>query len=690
MKPALPRPLAALGSPGAAGWLLVVLLAAMAHAAFSDGGTGARDAMPWQVAIGASVVLGGVALAAGALDGSRSRIAWAGASLLVAYAAWTALSVAWSAAPDEGWLAANRAAGYAGAVAVALAIAPRIRSAPVAFSAAIAAIALAAAIWALLGRIFPEAEFGPFSFEGASELARLREPISYSNGLGGLMALAVPVCIWLAAARAVRPSLRLPAVIGLELLLVTMALTISRGAIAAALIAAAVMVAAGPDRLGRLLAMLAATAFALPAVLFAYSSDALSTDGVSAAERAGDGGLLGLCLAGSVLALAGVTRIALRIESRGGLGERGSRRVWRGLAVVAAVAAIVGVGTLATSDRGLTGTITGEWREFRSPDDVGEGPGRLLSAGGSNRWAWWREAGGAFVDKPVTGWGAGSFPVVHLLYRDVPGQVRSAHSVPLQWLVEGGAVGAGLVLAALTFLLVAAVTRIRRAAGVRHGARLALVAGFAAWSVQAAADWTWEIPALTIPALVGLAVAATPPARPPRRSDLVVNRPWRPPAAPLAAGAALVGAAAIALAALPAMSEERLGEADALAAGGQTRAALERAEEARRLNPLAIEPAILAATLYVRLDDTEAAERVLLEAATDHPDNASVWDRVWVLELLLGNPKVAREAFERSIRNDPLPAILGRRSIGETAWGTAVPPDESPTAAGTPPPGGGR
>ena len=59
-------------------------------------------------------------------------------------------------------------------------------------------------------------------------------------------------------------------------------------------------------------------------------------------------------------------------------------------------------------------------RRFDRPSD----PGRLSELSSSHRWDWWQEAAGAAWDRPLTGHGAGSFPLLHALYREHDVEVR--------------------------------------------------------------------------------------------------------------------------------------------------------------------------------------------------------------------------------------------------------------------------
>ena len=49
---------------------------------------------------------------------------------------------------------------------------------------------------------------------------------------------------------------------------------------------------------------------------------------------------------------------------------------------------------------------------------VSNDPGRFSNASSNKRLDWWAEAASAFRDEPTLGTGAGTFPVVHRLYRD--------------------------------------------------------------------------------------------------------------------------------------------------------------------------------------------------------------------------------------------------------------------------------
>ncbi len=678
---------AVLAAPGAGGWLLALLLACCAYAAFASGATTVPEESRLQAGIAAALVLGGIGAAAGALGAARSPLAWAGAGLLALFGLWSALSVGWSLAPDVGWLASNRAIAYAIVVALALLCAPAVRGAPAAFAVGFTVIALAVALYALGGKIAPQLTLGPVDLDHASDFSRLRAPLGYWNALGLLLVMATPPCIWVAASPRARGVVRVLSLLALELLIVAASLTYSRGAVVAYGVALAAMVIGGPSRLRRLAAGGLTPLFAAAPVAFAFSRPDLADDGVAAAQRVDDGRLLGLILLGSLLALAGVAWIAGWIERRARWTPRRSRVVWRALALAAVLGALAGVGLLATSERGLTGTASEEWRVFKQPHEVTNDPERLVSSNSSNRWTWWREAVGAFSDKPLVGWGAGSFPILHSLYREHFTQVRSAHSAPLQFLAEGGLIGAGLGLGGIGLLIAAAVVGVRRARGGERDARLALLAAGCAWAVHCLYDWDWEIPAVTLPALIALAIAAAPYGPVSATASRRKASARIPGGALLAGATALVAAAVCASAALPSLAQDR--RLDAELVSGNDQASLDRAASnaalAHKLDPFAVDPLFASADVALRRGDSVAAQQFLEQAVRVQPDNARVWSRLLQFELQGRVGGNTEKVVGGVVRTNPLKLTRSRGFFSQLVFILQVPASSSPTAYGTPP-----
>jgi hypothetical protein len=664
--------------------LLALLVLGTGFAAFSGGAIDIPAESRLQGAIAALVLAGGVGIAAGWLRAPRSPLAWAAIALLAAFGLWSALSESWSASPEASWIAANRAITYAALCAVALVSASSVRNAPAHVALGLAAVALLVALYALGGKVVPGLHLGPLDLNPGDRFARLREPIDYWNALGLLCVMACPVLIWLAASRTPIAPVRLGALLGLGLIVLTAALTYSRGAIIAYVVVLAVLVGAGPRRLPRLAVGIGVPLLMAPSMLIAFGRHDLSSSDVALSARESDGLILAAVVVVSLLALAILGRELIRFEPRVAWTPRRSRLVWRGLAAAAALLLVAAAVALGLSGRGLGGEISHQVDEFSKPQGLpANTPERLISSNGSNRYIWWQEAIGAFKDKPIAGWGAGSFPVLHYLYRRYDAPVRSTHSLPLQFLSETGLVGALVGLSGLALLGVAAIGQVRRSAGVERSARLVLVASAAAWAAHSLYDWDWEIPAVTVPALIALCAAAAPSPRP-----LAPPRPLRRAPAILAGAATALAAAALATsAALPALSQgERLQALDAAAAGkGSLDQAGDDARRAHDLDPLSIDPLFTEASVARAQRRGRLAVSYLQQAADTEPDSWQTWVRLARAEVQLGDRAGAVEAVRRWTETDPLRTRPLRPSLAASLFELTAPPSASPTAYGTPP-----
>ncbi len=415
----------------------------------------------------------------------------------------------------------------------------------------------------------------------------------------------------------------------LLVLVSTLALTYSRGGIAVMVLAVIVLVAAGPDRLR--VACLAGIVVVgvVPGLLVAFLRDDLTTDELAVSQRSDDGLLLLLAL---VIGLA-IAFLLARMVWRAGdslrLGPSAAALVPRVLAGVGA-ALVVALVALAA-----TGWLGDQLESFTEPraERVTD-PTRIVATTSGNRWVWWKEAAGATWDQPVFGYGAGSFPLVHLQYRKERLDVRQPHSVPLEFLSETGIVGAALVIGALALLGAVAVGRVRGAVGADRAYAAALLASCAAWAAHLWVDWDWDIPAVTLPVLVFLGVLA---ARPPGTADDPLAR-GRPRLLPLMAGGLLLVLFAVS-AALPALAREQSDAALTQAARGgaeNLREADEKAATARRLDPFAIDPVFTSADLARRRGDVERAADIYADAVREQPDSARLWLGLARLQALLG------------------------------------------------------
>jgi hypothetical protein len=391
----------------------------------------------------------------------RERLALAG---LAALTGWAAISFAW--APIAGATAddVQRLLLYLAAFTAALALlrAPDVQRLvePLLLAGIVACCA-----YGLSERLLP----GSFELQPLpSADDRLAWPLTYWNGMGALAGIGLV----LAAASRARAAAATAPLLGLALYL-----TFSRGALGATVAGLAVLLALRPTR-AQALRLALVVGVAAPAAAAALVLGDIRHPGGSAAQGAA---MLALLVALGAAAAA----IPWRADER---------RVGVLRAGALAALALALVATAAVTLRVETGPGAPQ----------GADPSRLLSAQ-SNRGEYWRVAVGTFADHPLHGAGSGAFRTEWLRERPIPESVRDAHSLYLETAAELGLVG----LVALA-LLIGGVATMARQRPDAPGA----VAALALYAVHAGLDWDWELPALTLVALVLAARLATPDARP--------------------------------------------------------------------------------------------------------------------------------------------------------------------------------
>jgi O-antigen ligase len=639
----------------------IAIAAALVYAAFASGATGHPE--EGRLEIGVIVIsLGALAglLYRRSLRFAPSPGAAAGLMLLLGLAAWSALSITWSIAPDDSWLEANRVLAYALVVALGLCLGSSLPGAVEKVALGWVAIALLVAFYALAGKIAPWLEIpGIVDFDQTSRFSRLRAPLDYWNALGMVCVLAVPIALRAAADPWLESRWRLAALAAAIPLLTTLALTLSRGGMLVLLAAVLLLVAIGPDRLRLVAATGIALAGTIPAAALAIASNDLTDEGVKVSERADDGTFVGLALvAGIALALA-LGRRLVDDGDRLQLGPRGAARLKRAGRVAAIAIPLVALAALSTSDKGVRGAIDDRLDSFTEPKfDRQNDPARVLQTNSGNRWIWWEEAAGAASDRPFVGNGAGSFRLLHLVYRENEIEVQNAHSMPLEQWAETGLIGVVLALGALGLLGLAAVrTTLARAHGRERGLALGMLAAVFAWWLHLWVDWDWEIAGVTLPVLVMLGVLGALP-----RAGGVQAPPGPPvPGRGLVfAVGAVAACAAITLVALPMLARDLTSEALTQAASntpGDLRAAAEKAGRAKRLNPLAPEPLFAQASIYEHGNQPVAAGNALAEAVERQPNDPGVWLRLVRFQLLLDDSAGARRSLVAVSGLNPLAAF---------------------------------
>jgi O-antigen ligase len=270
------------------------------------------------------------------------------------------------------------------------------------------------------------------------------------------------------------------------------------------------LAAARPDRpflLGSLMggpgAFLALGSLALPlafGLMLQMMSPRGLREGLMARLRdSGQGSLvvlmLGLIIAGAVLvgAIAGplpslIFGLGLLIVGVPGTWSSGLRKV--GLATTALVLLALGAG-VAIADRSAR-------------DAAGRGTIPRLDWQGARET--WSESLPILRDFPVFGTGLGTFPSIHPYYKGRDGARNTAMSSVLQWAVESGALGLGLMATAGLWCLIRLPGAIRRVGTADRALAFGLVGSLVCFGLFSAIHWTVEL--LSI-ALAASAVAGT-------------------------------------------------------------------------------------------------------------------------------------------------------------------------------------
>jgi O-Antigen ligase len=442
-----------------------VLLAGPAVLAFFTGGHSAPS-RAWAGVLAWLLAALGLALSGhGLLRTRAARLALGG---LAGLAAWTLASAAWAPLPGDAWGDGQLTMLYLGAlVAAATLLGERTR----AVEPALALGALAVVLYALGDRLLP----GLLEYDrSVSAQGRLEQPLTYWNALGALAATGLVLCASLSG-ELERGRLRVAAAAAAVPFGAALYLTVSRGALFAcgAGLIALVVASRRREQIWATLTvagagMLAALAVSPFAGVTGYEGDA------AAREREG---LIVLVLLAVAAAAAAAFQHVIAAGERPGPLRLPRSAPWLGAAFVAGVFAVA----VATG---------GEERASAPLATGGERFGTLTS----NRYAYWDVAASAFAAHPIRGVGGGGWAVWWRRERDVPEIARDAHSLYVQTAAELGLVGLALLALWLAGVALAARSVLPGHAG--------LVAVVAVWAAHSALDWDFQMPAVTLPAVI--------------------------------------------------------------------------------------------------------------------------------------------------------------------------------------------
>ncbi len=676
------------GPRGALWWPTLLLAGGLCFVTFfAKGGLNLESMTSTEMAL----TLGAGALAAVAVLRERragGRWGFWAIALLLALSALTALSVVWSVAPAASWQDSGRMLAYSGVFGAAVAL---VRLAPERWPAVLGGLTLAAVAvcaYALLTKVFPA------SLAASNHYARLEEPYGYWNAIGLTAAMGVIGCMWLGARRGGHALLSALAYPAMGVLLLTLVLAYSRGALAALAVGLVLWFCAVPLRLRGAAVLILGAVAAAGVAAWDFSMHALSSDNVALADRTAAGHRFGAILLAMmlVLALAGIAVGFITGRRAPALISR--RRAGMLLLGLAAAALIAFAGALAHSHRGFTGSISHAVDALTNPNakTPPNTPGRLTAVA-SVRARYWKEGFEVWEAHRALGAGAMGYQTARLRYRKAPLVVAHAHGFVVQTLADLGLVGVALALALLAAWMAAAGRathpfnrswapwRSWRALAGRSGpagigpgpgwravpepytaeriALLSMLCLVVVFGVHSLVDWTWYVPGNACVALICAGwLAGRGPLAARAGAGAARVRPLPRSLAELGRGRAMLAAIVLAAALLaawsqwqPQRSEAARGQALAQLARDPSRA-LASAKLAVSRDPLS---AIALETLaeVQRVSGQPAAARATLaQAVREQPSNPRTWLALGRYDLAT-NPRAALPEMRAAIYLDP-------------------------------------
>jgi hypothetical protein len=569
-------------------------------------------------------------------DAALGGLPLAFTGVVAAYVGWVALSTFWTSDVPQTVREIERDVVY---VAGALALVLVARTYAGALLGGLLSGIVAVCGYALLTRLLPD-RLGVFD---PVAVYRLSTPVGYWNALGLLAAmgtlLALGALVWVRSGGA-----RAGAGAALVVLLPTQYFTFSRGAWLALAIGAVVLVVLEPRRL-RLLAAAAAVAPAPAVALFlAWRSPGLTHRGAELAAAARDGHRVALALVGLALAAAAVAyafgRAADSVRPSAWV-ERAAEAAIVAVVALVLVVAIAGYG----SPAGWPGKA---WAAFSAdPVQGGNLNERLFSFSGNGRVIQWRVAADDVREHPFLGSGAGSSERYWNLHRPGGGKVRDVHNLYLEVLAELGPFGLALLCVFLALPLVV----LRRARRAPYAA--AATAAYVAYLAHAAVDWDWEMPVLTLGALLCGAVL------------LVVQREVSRVGATARGGAFAVAAVVTLVAFVGLVGNIESSRAGSALQEGNWAKAETHARRAHRWMPWSPDP-------YRQLGEAERAQGRFAEARTAFRAAIAKDPRDWESWLDLARATTGstqRDALRRVAALDPRsPELAEFRSELKDGW----------------------
>jgi O-antigen ligase len=596
----------------------------------------------WWIVLAATLV--------GALPRRRLGVlAWCSLALLAAFVAWTALSLGWTESVDKTSADLARVATYLGVFVLALFAreSKGTRRMVAAVGTAIAFVAVVALLSRLHPAWFPAADQTGNFLLGAQE--RLSYPLNYWNALAALIAIGLPLILQVStcAKSVIARSL---AAATLPAMALTAFFTLSRGGMAAAVIALGVFLALTSDRLPKLLTMLTTGAGGAILIAAATQRDALQSGFLNAAAQHQGNEMLTMTLvvcAGVGLIQAGISLVLThKMRPRWTFV---SRRQAIALALTGLLAALVMAAAF-----NAPGRMSNAWSDFKQEGGPEAGTARLGSVAGQGRYQFWRAAINENRTKPLTGTGSGTFEYWWDRNGDTAEVARDTHSLYMQTLGELGIVGLALLASFLLTILLGGARATIRASSRGRPQLAAAVAGCVAFCVTATFDWMWQIAVLPVAVLLIASTLVSAEAR----SGGTSRRPAL--GLPLRLAFALIVLTAIVAIAIPLSSTALVRQSQADARAADLPAALQAARSAQNAQPGSATPRLQQALLLEAQGNLPLAAAAARGATQRESTNWETWLVLSRIEAEQGRSAAALRHYRKAKSLNPLSPLFAQ------------------------------
>ena len=591
----------------------------------------------WAVAAGLLAALALVMSAAGLLGKLGSRWASLALGLFAGYTAWTFASLLWAPNKGDAWAGAGYTLLYL-----------------LSFGVAVYLVALGASrLWVLAASALGPAVVAGLTLSSLGsrigelfEDYRLIGTIGYYNGEAAFLLVPFWAAIYVGGSRHANPLLRGLVLGGAVLCVSAAVLTQSRGAMVAMAVSIPVFFLLSGQRLRGLFALapiVAALFVVFPGLNEVYLE--LLNEGDPSA-------ILQQTLPVVWFSSAGVGLYALLWGLIDWSWEP-PRVLVRAAGVVALVGVIVvfAIGATTFYERAGDPVSWGaqKWEAFKDNDISGQDQSRYLSASGSGRYTLWQVAWKDFTSNPLLGVGTHNYEATYYQLREAEyGWIRQPHMLPLEVLGERGVVG-GVLFAA--FISVCLLGGLRQRFGNLDPEGKAQVGAMTAavtyWFVHSSAEWFWQIPAITLPAAVYLAMLVVPW----RQVEPVPLR-W-----PARAGISAVSVLAVAIVAPLYMADHYLERSYAAETPDN---ALEAAEKAKTFNPVDPKISQREAEVAAQAGYNDRAETAYREMIRLNPEHFAPYTLFAEYHQVRGNYSKALSLYEKALDRNPLDKDIAR------------------------------